>query len=57
MQKCNILRIYALAIRLFAPDPNAKDKDDAKDDGKTPAPAASVGAWALLFQLGSWCKP
>jgi hypothetical protein len=57
MQKCNILRIYALAIRLFAPDPNAKDKDNGKDKDKTPAPAASVGAWALLFQLGSWCKP
>ena len=45
-RKCNILRIYALAIRLFGRDPNDKAK-----------PVVSIGQWALLFQLASWCIP
>ncbi len=43
LRKCNILRMYALAIRLFGRDPNDKAK-----------PVASIGQWALLFQLASW---
>ena len=46
LQNCNILCIYALAIRLFGRDPNDESK-----------PVLSIGQWALLFQLASWSPP